>query len=74
VNDSSIALVARADDAGMCHPVYVTEEMQAAHLPGQAPGVETQRRDEQRRMFMDPALPDVVRDRDIDLLKYTDVP
>ena len=56
------------------HPVYVTDEMETAHLPGQAPGIEARRRDEQRRMLMESAVLNAVRDLNVDLLKYTEVP
>jgi hypothetical protein len=55
------------------HPVTITEEMTAAHLPGQAPGVEARARDGQRRMMMDPAVVQAVRELGVVPVRYTDL-
>lgn len=55
------------------HPVYKTGEIMRAHLPGQAPGIEAESRDWQRRMFMDEKIVAYCRDRGIEAIRYTDV-
>ena len=55
------------------HPAYETEEMLAAYLPGQSPGIEAQNRDWQRRMFMEHSVLDFCHQNDVFPISYTDV-
>ena len=55
------------------HPVYKTDEILQAHLPGQAPGIEAESRDWQRRMFMERAVLDYVREHNVEPIKYTEI-
>lgn len=72
-------LIARLDAAEsgtyliVGHPVYKTDEILRAHIPGQAPGIEAESRDWQRRMFMDQNIVEYCRERAIEVIRYTDV-
>jgi predicted glycoside hydrolase/deacetylase ChbG (UPF0249 family) len=55
------------------HPAYVTEEMLAAYLPGQSPGVEAQHRDWQRRMFMEDSILETCHEFDVHLISYDEI-
>jgi hypothetical protein len=55
------------------HPVYPTEEMQQAHMPGQAPGIEAVRRDGQRRMLMASEIVAYCREHAVNVIRYEDV-
>ncbi len=55
------------------HPVYKTPEMLAAHMPEEAPGVQANARDWQRRMFMDAEILDYTRSHAIQAIRYTDI-
>jgi predicted glycoside hydrolase/deacetylase ChbG (UPF0249 family) len=70
---SSLQLTSAGTYLIVGHPAYLIQEMRAAYLPGQTPGIEAVNRDWQRRMFMEDSILDYCRQNNIIPISYADV-
>ena len=68
-----IAGLESGDAILVTHSAYDDHEMREVHLVGQAPGEIAAERELDRRMFTDERVLEAVRDRGVELIRYTEV-